>query len=241
MIKAPALATAVVSIAYFLMSIPNSAIAAESTTNNEWNVSYSLGKFSHSSPPKPDQIFKIYYRVINGTIDSVSTPPGAVAANVTSSSDSSRGMLEVKYPRNYPYSNDPVGKSAGAGSFAFYAQQPGGHQMIEVAGKGTTTDCFFILSVPFTGKTSIQIGTSSIPDPTFAFHGDDVPASCIPDTVVTNNGELTPLQQLKVGVAAKDVVCGDGFELIVQPVSGKPYCATHTTIIKLSNWWHIAA
>jgi hypothetical protein len=239
MIKAPALVTAVALIAYLSASIPNPAIAAESTTNNEWNVSYSLGKFSHSNPPKPDQIFKIYYRVVNGTIDSVSTPLGAVAANVTSS-DSSGGVLEVKYPRNYPYSNDPDGKSAGVRSFTFFAKPLGGRD-IEVAGNGTATDCFFILSVPFTGKTFIQIGSAILLDPTFAFHGDDVPVSCISDTVVTNNGEITPLQQLKAGVTSKDIVCGNGFELIVQPASGKPYCATHTTIIKLSNWWQIAA
>jgi hypothetical protein len=161
-------------------------------------------------------------------------------ANVSSGSSSSSGLLEVRYPRNYPYTNGP-GAGGGVGSFVFF-EQPFGGRDVQVEGNGTTADCFFDLSVPFEGKVRITIVSAIIPEvDNFPLHSDSVPASCLPDTVVANKGELTPLQQLKAGVAAKDVVCGNGHELIIQPISGKPYCATHSTVVKLSQWWRLTA
>jgi hypothetical protein len=234
-----AVALSLASLLLLSAILPTFAYASSGGEEKEvgWKTSYAVGKFSHSNPPMPDQLFKVYYRVINGTIDNLSTPPLQVVANVSSANSSGGGLLEVKYPRNYPYTNNP-GAGGGAGNFVFFAQPLGGRD-IQVEGSGTTTDCFFVLSVPFSGKVRITIVSAVIPEENFSFHGDSVPASCIPDTVVTNKSEITPLQQFKAGVPAKDVACGNGLDLIVQPVSGKPYCATHSTVVKLSQWWNV--
>jgi hypothetical protein len=236
MIKALALVTAFTLIIYFSATIANYAIAAESTATNGWRVSFSLGKSSHSNPPKPDQIFKIYYRAINGTVDDVDTSPLKVVANITSS-DSNGGLLEVKYPRNYPYTNDPKSTSAGADNFIIYAQQAGNREEQILANGTTTTDCFFIFSIPFKEKTRITLTSSLIPEENFGFHGDNVPENCVSETIAEQSN-ISPLAQVKAGVLTKDVVCKDGFERILHP-NGKPYCASSKTITILKDRWHI--
>jgi hypothetical protein len=87
-------------VGIFLLIVPStSASATNQGVSEDWNTSYSVGQFSHSA--KPDQIFKIYYRVINGTIEEINTRPLQVIAEVRSANPSG-GVFEVRYPRNYP-------------------------------------------------------------------------------------------------------------------------------------------
>jgi hypothetical protein len=137
---------------------------------------------------------------------------------------------------NYPYTNEPKSSGPGAGSFIFFAQ-PSGVREEQVLGNTTTTDCFFAISLPFTGKTKLSVTSSFIPEENFVFHGDDVRDGCIPETIAAA-GAISPLLQIKAGIAAGDVVCKEGLELVVHP-NGKPYCATPATAKMLKERWHI--
>lgn len=226
-------------------SYPAGAVSGNDTsTAKEWKTSYFVGKFGRfdkvvlSDPQKPDQIFKVYYRVINGTTDDFSATPLRIVSDV--SSDNGSGTLEVKFPRNYPYTDSPEGMSTGANSFTFFMQHPNEREEGFYA-NSSTTDCFFVFSIPFTDRTRIAIiGTSLLQN--YTFHGDRVPSSCIPDTVVSNvitmkDGTISPFQQFKTGVAAKDIACKEDLKLIINP-KGKPYCATEETIKFLNRVWY---
>lgn len=154
----------------------------------EWNIAFVIGKFLNSEPPKPDQTFKLQYRVINGTVESFDVRQevddvlvsNGIIASVNSSSGSSNSLLEIKFPRNFPYTNSPGG---GIERFDFLAND----QQISIEEDNkVTTDCFFVFSVPFTGAAEIEMWMPSILIKS-PYHGDDVPDSCIPQTIATNN------------------------------------------------------
>jgi hypothetical protein len=71
-------------------------VDAASSGGLEWQTAYAVGKFSFAKPPKPDQIFKIQYRVVNGTVENF------YAQSWTSADVSTvnGGVMEIKYPRN---------------------------------------------------------------------------------------------------------------------------------------------
>lgn len=108
----------------------------------EWKTYYLVGKFLYNKPPKPDQLFKIYYRVINGSVDSFSAlAPRALpgnetvglflVANVSSTSNTGvNGLFEIKFPRNFPYLNGPYSNVIVFGATTFHpfeatVQHPG--------------------------------------------------------------------------------------------------------------------
>jgi hypothetical protein len=70
------------------------------------------------------------------------------------------------------------------------------------------------------------------------FLGDYVPDVCLPATTVQNSGSLTPLQQLKAGTEARNVVCPASLTLVVDPNS-KPYCATPASAEILKERWQV--
>jgi hypothetical protein len=207
--------------------------ASGSSVGEDWKTSYVLGEFRNSDPPRQDQIFKIQYRVINGTVNNFNATSLGMMAEVASNADGA--MLEVMYPRNFPYSNSPDGMSAGADSFIFYEQRPNQGE-VETSGTSTTTNCFFVFAIPFTGESRIGIYAAHIPQE-LEFYGDDVPESCIPETIVQAS-TLTPLLQVRAGVKAENIACADGFELVVDP-NGKPYCATPRSAEILKERWNL--
>jgi hypothetical protein len=196
-----------------------------------WQVAYTVGQFLYSDPPRPDQIFKAYYRVINGTVEKLSV------SNTIVSSDGN-GTLEIMWPRNYPYTN-AEGNAAphpDENPVAFFNTKtyPG----IAPVAHEATTDCFFVFSIPFSGSQSIGLAWSYLLT-NLPYHGDEIPESCTPQTLVENvptrkDGTITPLQQFKAGVAAEDTVCPpreqgeEPLMLLISP-KGKPYC------VKISN------
>ena len=198
-----------------------------------WETAYALGKFPNSDPPTPDQIFKFQYGISNGTIDNFDIQQErndaflfhTIVANVSSTD----GVFEIKYPRNFPYTNN-IG---GMDEFAFVVEGKDG--IIEE--QRTTTDCFFVFSVHFTGRIEIKMSTPSILIKS-PYHGDDIQNSCTPQTLVENvrtmkDGTISPLHQSRAGVVAEDTVCpdtrqGEKLMLLVSP-HGKPFC------VKLSD------
>jgi hypothetical protein len=108
----------------------------------------------------------------------------------------------------------------------------------------TTTDCFFVLSIPFSDNMAIKITkTFLISGGPNHFHGDNIPSSCISDTTVQNvptkkDGTISPLQQIKAGVAAQDVACPDRYpDVIVRP-DGMPYCTDERILEFLAGLWY---
>jgi len=200
-----------------------------------WESIHAVGTFLNSKPPKPDQIFKIQYRVINGTIVEFNTPNnntlgfgGDIVAKVKSSND---GRLEIKFPRNYPYTNSENmdGETSGPPIFINGKYAKFGFGM---------TDCFFLFSIPFTSFSEIELMWTYILVPT-PYHGDYIPYQCISQTVdvhVREDGTIFPLHQFRAGVKAEDIVCKEGLGLIIKP-NGKPYCVSPSTAERLADLW----
>lgn len=204
-----------------------------SSNNEEWETGYSVGKFFRSV--QPDQISKIHYRVINGTVEKfnvVHEIGGLIYGNLIFQVDSSNDtILEIKVPRNHPYAID----SAGNVDPIFIAIE---NDSSELEYKLDSTDCFFLFSVPLNGSSKIELiwpypsGLSKV----------DVPDYCIPQTVVEDvlvrkDGTISPLHQFRAGVAAEDVVCNEGFELLIRS-DGKPFCVTPSTAEILDELWN---
>ncbi|MGI0027284.1 MAG: hypothetical protein ACREAD_05530, partial [Nitrosopumilaceae archaeon] len=141
----------------------------------KWNVQHVIGKFLNSNPAKPDQIFNFQYRVLNGTLETLTKDSyGQFIAKVKSID---HGMFELKIPRNYPLSNMPNGTanslSISVNGIDIYPQK---YSFV-------ATDCFFEYSIPFSGSTSVLLAPISYPE-SIPFQGASVPDHCISETTV---------------------------------------------------------
>lgn len=217
-----------------------SAAAADGKSNSwEWKTVHAVGRFLNSEPPRPDQIFKIQYGAINGTVESFDIQQqiddilmhNGVAARVGSLGNDG-GALEIRFPRNFPYSNS----GSGSGQFVFFVDE----EDRSSENSAVTTDCFFVFSVPFSDSTEIEMAMPSILTKS-PYKGDDIPNTCIPETTVQGvpvrkDGTISPWQQFKAGVAAEDVVCRKGLELVVS-LKGRPYCAMPASAEALAERW----
>lgn len=163
-----------------------------------------------------------------------------IEIKVNSSTDST--VLEVTVPRNFPYSNNPPETPSGIDDFIFVTK---GSETIEDT--RNTTECFFVFSVPVTNRTEMIL-TNSIILTKSPYHGDEIPDSCISQTLVENvptrnDGTITPLKQFKAGVAAEDAVCpqrqqvDEQFMLLISP-NQKPYCVNWSNegFMKRHGW-----
>lgn len=201
-----------------------------------WQTAFAVGRFSYAEPPKPDQIFKIQYRVINGTAENFRAQMGA-SANVSSVDG---GILEIKYPRNYPYTNSNSDQFEPPVLF-INGMEPPQVPTPEI------TECFFVFSIPFKESIGIELAWAYLlwQEP---FHGDEIPDYCItetvvPDVVVKKDGTISPLHQFKAGVKAQDVICGgilepEEYRLVIHP-DGRPYCVTRESATELIQRWGV--
>ncbi len=170
----------IASILILNLMYPTNVLADNNMT--EWNVQHVIGKFLYSNPLEPDQIFNLQYKVINGTLGNLTENQyGQFIAKIQSTD---QGMLELKIPRNYPYSNvgDPHSNRGDVAKTS---------TVIDVDGVGidsrkysfVATDCFLEYSIPFSGNTIITLGFIVYPEH-IPFHGDTVPDHCIAETTV---------------------------------------------------------
>ncbi|NWG37492.1 hypothetical protein [Nitrososphaera sp.] len=225
----------IIALAAMLLVLPILPVYA---SESEWKTAYGVGRFLYSDPPRPDQVFKIHARAINGAVEELHAGESWFSANVTSAHD---GILEIRYPRNYPYTNE-------------FINEPGVQPLLFVNGMETlpeatpaeVTDCFFVFSIPFSESAEIGLAWPylAVAEP---HYGDDVPDSCTPETIVNvptrKDGTISPLQQFKAGVKAEDVLCGDGYlnneyRLVVHP-DGKPFCVTRSSATELIQRWGV--
>lgn len=211
-------------VASLIMPIISSpAYAAE----EEWKTYYAVNDFVNVGPADPYQIFKVHYRVLNGTIEHFTMPyveyPYNIMADVTSNGN---GTLEIMFPKNYPNTN------------ADFAEAIFFEDYQEIVAFDRDTECFREFSIPFTGSKRIEVNWVDFltNDP---FRGIDVPESCIPETLVqdvvrTKDGVIAPYHQMKAGVTRGGLV----FEIVEHP-SGTAFYATPASAEILKERWSI--
>jgi hypothetical protein len=79
--------------------------------------------------------------------------------NNDDNNNSSNGVLEIKYPRNFPYDSSIRSGDPGLLSFSFWDKDGRGIE----GDDRMATECFFVFSIPFIGGSiEIEIGTASI-------------------------------------------------------------------------------
>lgn len=208
--------------------------AQADAAEEEWKTAYAVGKFHNAEPPKPDQIFKIQYRVVNGTLENFKVLQeindvlisNGISANVASDT---HGELQIKFPRNFPHTNGP-GPVGPEGLLFFIGVPTKPETQMEVSSRAT--ECLFLYSVPFSGRVEIQMWTTSILTKS-PYHGDEIPDSCLPHTTTTR-----PSHQVMAGIALRDVVCPEGLQVITNP-DGRPYCVTPHSLDSLKERWNI--
>lgn len=211
------------SLLYVSSAGSNSISIIRVSEEKGWETAYAVGKFLHSEPQIPDQIFKVQYRVINGTAEKFVAQPFGAAATVNAEGN---GTLEIMYPRNYPYTNNYSGMDMVDPLFFVNGLE-------ELPSESDITTCFFKFSVPFTNKSEIELAWTYLAVEQL-HHGDYVHELCLPETLVLDG--LTPLQQMRAGVRPFNIVCPENYSLIIDP-KGKPYCATPASIEILKERW----
>jgi len=215
----------IVSIIIFSTNISESTFA-DGTDDSVWHKYYLVGKFVGSDPPEPNKIFVFEYKITNGTLKSISGKDGVLTTNVHGAQNS---ILEIKFPRNYPYTNIPKDWP----DSITHADSP--FPLIngadEIRDSSKITDCFFVYQIPFSGDSKIElIWTYLLSNGLYPYRGDDVPQYCIAQTIVEN---LSPLQQMRAGVSNQDIKCANGLEFVTKVSNSFPACIEPDTKEKL--------
>jgi DNA-binding beta-propeller fold protein YncE len=211
------------SLLYVSNGGSNSISVIRVSEEKEWQTTYAVGKFLYSEPPKPDQLFKVQYRVINGTAEKFVAQPFGAAATVDAEGN---GLLEIMYPRNYPYTNDISGTDVADPLFLV-------NDLPASPLEKDTTTCFFKFSIPFKDKSDIELAWAYLAIEQF-YYGDYVFELCLPDTLVLET--LTPVQQSRAGVQPQNIICPEDLLLVIDPTY-KPYCATPASAEMLKERW----
>ena len=138
-----------------------------------WKVEQVIGIY-HNDESKSDEIFLIQHKLTTGDVSFSNNGFGSFKFDLyTQQGDT----LEIKIPRNYPYSN--------TSSFFMFAlvngdQEYAVHDM---------TDCFLHFSIPVHGKTMVQLiavnHASNSP-----FIGEVVPDHCLEKTILASPTQL---------------------------------------------------
>lgn len=178
--------------------------------SQEWKTMKIIGKYKNSDPPKPDQTFIAQYRVTNGTLISIT---GGQTEIIAITNTTEKGLLELKFPRNFPYTNlkwdgDFFLLINGYGTNVYYTPETTkmmDHVRDKIINKVNrppphpytyedVTDCHYIFRVPFYTYAKILIGYGAnglIKEP---YRGDDVPENCINQTIIQPSKDTVPLE-----------------------------------------------
>ena len=229
----------VLLLGLFLFLPTLSTIYASSNNNEEWETGYSVGKFVRSD--QPDQISKIHYRAINGTVEKFNVIHifnemkfnGILIFQVDSNNDT---ILEIRVPRNHPYALDP---STYGGPLIIATEND---STVYFEYKTDVGYCFYVFSIPLNGSSEIEVLWTELLSHRGGFPKVDVPDYCIPHTVVEDvplrkDGTISPLHQFRAGIKAEDIVCNEGLDLLIR-IDGKPYCAAPSTVKELNERWN---
>ncbi|MGI0027913.1 MAG: hypothetical protein ACREAD_08755 [Nitrosopumilaceae archaeon] len=217
----------------FTICLFNNAFA-EDKDNKLWQ-NYFLGKVINHDTPKSDQIFKFQFRVVNGTIDKLTQASEweGITADVHSQGNTT---LEIKFPRNYPFVQGYNDASEHYTPLIYFSTNhiEGNYTM-------STSDCFFVYSVPFSGTSTIDMLIahsliSNLPD---MYHGDNISPSCNNSTIVSY---MPPLQQIKSGLDPKMVACQPSLQLLIK-AEDKSLACVYPMMFKIlvERGWGVSA
>ncbi len=192
-----------------------------STRTAEWKTIPTVGKYHYNEPHKPAQIFNVQYRVVGGTLDSITANDGSYS--IKASTVKENGLFEFKIPLNFPYTNFH-NVTDGQVYVVMINQEDVGN----IFGPSRLDECYFGFSIPFSGNVSINLAPAVIPEH-FAYHGEKVPSHCIKETIFS----IPPLTQFRSGITAEDVTCKEGYGLVRKSNNGNPACVKPETAAKL--------
>ncbi len=203
---------------------------AENMDSKQWQ-NYFLGKSINNNPPKSDQLFKFQFRVTNGTINKI-TQSSQFEGLTVDASGTANATLEVKFPRNYPFVQGYNNASEHYTPLIYFA-------INHLEGKyaGSTSECFFVYSVPFSGNSEIDMMIihlliSNLPD---IYHGDNIPPSCNYKTIASF---MPPLEQIPAGIELSNVQCVSGLVTVLHPDNKMPACVKpETANILIERGW----
>lgn len=186
--------------------------------DENWYTHYVVGKFTDSEPPKSD-IFIFQYKTTNGTIESFDGIPNSSMVIAKTNTDE-KGLFELKFPRNYPYTNVPHDSTS---DFIVLLDNR------EVKYTMEKDECYFVLSIPFSTSTEIKVAWTYLLSSPYPIRGDEVPERCIKLTIADN---MSPLQQFNAGIDAAEIKCRQNHQLIIK-LDGHPACVNVDTKLKL--------
>lgn len=141
--------------------------------DSEWSVQQVIGKYLNSDPPKSDQVFNLQYKVVNGTLQNLTTDKYGQFIMHVHGND--KGSLILKIPQNYPYSNIATDRPR---AIIFV----NGMDLLQKY-SFEKSDCFFEYTIPFSGKSVITLGFLAYPEK-LPYNGNIVPNYCLSQRMV---------------------------------------------------------
>jgi hypothetical protein len=141
--------------------------------DSEWSVQQVIGKYLNSDPPKSDQVFNFQYKVVNGTLQNLTTDKYGQFIMHVQGND--KGSLILKIPQNYPYSNIATDHPR---AIIFV----NGMDLLQKY-SFEKSDCFFEYTIPFSGKSVITLGFLAYPEK-LPYNGNIVPNYCLSQRMI---------------------------------------------------------
>ncbi|MBI5146448.1 MAG: hypothetical protein HZA84_04435 [Thaumarchaeota archaeon] len=201
-----------------IYSSSHTSYAKMQSSDENWYTYHMVGKFKDLEPPKSD-IFIFQYKITNGVIESFDGVPNASMFMIKTNADD-KGIFELKFPRNYPYTNDLTDYTD---DFIVLLNNR------EIKYTMEKDECYFVFSIPFSASEEIKIAWTYLLSSPYPIRGDDVPERCIKLTIADN---LPPLQQFNAGTDAAEIKCRQDHQLIIK-LDGHPACVKSDTKLKL--------
>lgn len=120
--------------------------------------------------------FNTQYRIFNGT-GTFQVHNHAFIANIDSKTN---GMFELQIPKNFPYYNGKDGPS----EKEKYIVIENGYNLTTSQYTKTTSDCFFIYSIPFYMNSTIRVESTDTLFLMTPIYGDKIPDYCMSKTMI---------------------------------------------------------
>ena len=223
-----------------------------------WEPLEIVGKYINSDPPIPDQTFVAQYRISGGELLSIKGEQTQVIAIANTTQN---GLFELKFPRNFPYSNDGWDEEGllflminGYGTNVYYLPETTSmldHVRPKIINDidrppphpetyEKVSDCYYEFKIPFYTYAKIEIvygANGLIPSP---YHGDKVSDDCLALTISDHKKPIyyylmPPLKQEDAGIKIGQIVCSPDKKLVWMTSDNSPLCVTSETKSKLSE------
>lgn len=191
-------------------------------------------------PAGPDGVFKIRYKGTGLEVDRVlNAPHGNSGFTFGVHSLQDGAMLEVRLPKNYPYTNYATHFGMAATHEGIFSTGASRNVDFEVS----ESDCHYNYAVPLcAGESFLTVDFLPVPKP-WPHLSEPVPDSCMAGNVVPRGGggslALSPKAQLGLGVKGEGILCPCDRQLVFCH-DGSPACVGGDTVRELMvrGWTH---